>query len=79
MYEIIVAGRIERTLRVALDDLVDDWQDGAGGTIALRTADQSGLVALINRLHELGIPVEQVRPCPEDHPGRAEREGHRPP
>lgn len=62
MYEIVVVGRAERTLRIALDGLVDEWRPVAEpATLTLLIDDQSRMVAVIDRLHDLGISIERVR------------------
>jgi hypothetical protein len=62
MYEVVVDGSVEGTIRVALDGLVDAWA-GTSGHQVLRVTDQARLVALINRLHELGMSIDAVRRC----------------
>lgn len=62
MYEIVVVGRAERTLRIALDGLVEGWHEGPeAGTLSAMIDDQSRLVAVIDRLHDLGISIDRVR------------------
>ena len=61
-YEIVVAGRAEGALRAALSDLVGALSirsEPAGLTLWIR--DQSALVAVMNRLHDLSITIERVR------------------
>lgn len=62
MYEIVFVGCVGRTVRVALDDLADEWCE-ASGALVLRVTDQARLVALINQMHDLSMTVEQVRRC----------------
>jgi hypothetical protein len=62
VYEVVVGGRVGRTVRIGLEDLVDDWCGGPE-THVLRVTDQARLVALINRLHDLSMSIEQVRRC----------------
>lgn len=62
MYEIVIAGRATRTVRIALDDLVEDWRDDAAGeSCSAILVDQSRLLAAIEQLHDLGVVVEQIR------------------
>jgi len=62
MYEVIVLGHAERTLLIALHDLVEEWRpDVDGSTLILRVADQSELIAALRALHDLGVPIEAVR------------------
>jgi hypothetical protein len=62
VYEIIVVGRAERTLRIALDGLIDEWCPGPEpAMLALLIDDQSRMVAVIDRLHDLGISIDRVR------------------
>lgn len=68
MYEVVVGGRAERTVRLALAELVEDWRTEPGHLV-ICIGDQSALVAVINRLHEMGVVVEQVR-------SRSERPRH---
>ena len=43
LYELVVVGCAERTLRVALEDLVEERPHaGAGGSLAVRVTDQAG-------------------------------------
>ena len=61
LYELVVVGCAERTLRVALEDLVEERPHaGAGGSLAVRVTDQARLVAAIERLHDLGVVIENV-------------------
>jgi hypothetical protein len=61
VYELVVVGCAERTLRVALEDLVDEQPHaGVGGSLAVRVTDQARLVAAIERLHDLGVVIENV-------------------
>jgi hypothetical protein len=61
VYELVVVGCAERTLRVALEDLVDEQpHSGVGGSLAVRVTDQARLVAAIERLHDLGVVIENV-------------------
>ena len=62
MYEIVVVGRAERTLRIALDGLIDEWCQGSEpAMLRLVIDDQSRMVAVIDRLHGLGISIDHVR------------------
>lgn len=60
MYEVVVGGCAERTLRLRLDDLVDTWSTDTTGRVTLGILDQARLVAVIDRLHALGIVIEHV-------------------
>lgn len=60
MYEVVVSGCAERTLHATLDDLDVSWPAEAG-THAMSVVDQSQLVAVVARLNEVGIVIEQVR------------------
>ena len=62
MYDITVLGHAERTLHLALQDLVQEWSPDVGGpTLTMRVIDQSALVAVLGALHDLGVPIEAVR------------------
>lgn len=61
MYELIGEGCAEWTLRTALEDLNVDWRTGpTEGTFVVTIADQSRLVAVIARLHDLGLAIEHI-------------------
>ncbi len=61
-YEIVVAGRAEGALRAALSDLVGALAIRAEpGGLTLWIRDQSALVAVLNRLHDLSITIERVK------------------
>jgi hypothetical protein len=60
VYEVVVSGCGERTLHAALDDLEVGWT-GATGTHSMSVVDQSQLVAVVARLNEVGIVIEEVR------------------
>ncbi len=61
MYKLIGGGCAERTWRTALEDLGVDCGTGPGlGTFVVTIGDQSGLIAVVERLHELGITIEHV-------------------
>ena len=60
MYEVVVSGCVERTLHATLDDLEVRWMaDPDSHTMAV--VDQSQLVAVVSRLNDVGIVIEQVR------------------
>lgn len=62
MYDITVLGRAERTLRIALQDLVLEWRpDLDRSTLTVRVADQSALISALGVLHDLGVPIEAVQ------------------
>lgn len=60
MYEVVVSGCVERTLHATLDGLDVSWT-GDLGTHTMAIVDQSQLVAVVARLNEVGIVIEQVR------------------
>lgn len=60
MYEVVVSGCAERTLHATLDDLDVGWgEDPVHHTMSV--VDQSQLVAVVSRLNDVGIVIEQVR------------------
>ena len=61
MYEIVIVGSAHRTLRIALEDVVTEWRDDAEGASTARITDQAQLVAVIERMHDLGISIDRVR------------------
>lgn len=61
-YEIEVAGRAERTLRMALSDLNGEVAAGVGNDpLMVCLPDQAALVAAIGKLHDLGVTIDKVR------------------
>jgi hypothetical protein len=60
MYEVVIVGHAERTLRLVLEGLVEEWRADEARFSTLVT-DQARLVAVIDRLHEYGIGVHEVR------------------
>jgi hypothetical protein len=62
VYEIVVIGLAERTLRAGLDDLIVECRAcGDNDTLTVVVRDRSALVAAIGRLHDLGAIVDEVR------------------
>jgi hypothetical protein len=61
VYEVVVTGCAERTVRLALEDLVDAWDASDDGRLALEIVDQSRLLVVIDRLHDLGLVIEHVQ------------------
>ena len=60
MYEVVVSGCGERTLHATLNDLEVGWS-AVPGTHAMSVVDQSQLVAVVARLNDAGIVIEEVR------------------
>lgn len=60
MYKILVTGCGKRTALVAFEDLVDNVAETDRSGLALEVTDQSRLVAVIERLHEMGIVIERI-------------------
>jgi hypothetical protein len=60
VYEVVVSGCVERTLHATLEDLEVSWS-AVPGTHTMSVVDQSQLVAVIARLNDVGIVIEQVR------------------
>lgn len=61
-YEVVVTGRAEGTVRADLEERLGAASIRAeGGTLTLSLRDQSALVSLLARLHDLNITVEGVR------------------
>lgn len=60
MYEVVVSGCSERTLHATLDDLDVGWT-AVPGAHTMSVVDQSQLVAVVVRLNDVGIVIEQVQ------------------
>ena len=61
-YEVVVIGRAEGPVWADLEDRLGPASIRAeGGRLTLSLPDQSALVALLGRLHDLNITVEGVR------------------
>lgn len=60
VYTVDVTGCGRRTALVAFEDLVDDVAETVPGRLVLEVTDQSRLVAVIDRLHEMGIVIERI-------------------
>ncbi len=60
MYTVDVSGCGKRTALVAFEDLVEDVVETGRGRLVLEVTDQSRLVAVVDRLHEMGIVIERI-------------------
>jgi hypothetical protein len=60
VYTVDVSGCGKRTALVAFEDLVEDVVETGRGRLVLEVTDQSRLVAVVDRLHEMGIVIERI-------------------
>jgi hypothetical protein len=61
-FDIEVFGNVQRTLYETMSELVGEAAvRPCGDTVVLRVSDQAALVALITRLNDLCVQIEQVR------------------
>lgn len=60
-YDVTVLASVYGSLATALEDL-ESWL-GADATLHVKAQDQAALVAIVNRLHDLGVTIAGVQPA----------------
>jgi hypothetical protein len=60
VYEIVVAGEAMHLVRVALHEQ-EPREDPRGTMVTVAPRDHAELVSIVNRLHEVGLEIVQLR------------------
>jgi len=64
-FDVEVNGHVQRTLYERLSELIGETAiHRCGSTVVLSVTDQSAMVALVARLNDLGIQIEEIHRVP---------------